>query len=129
MNKSAIATDKAPGAIGPYSQGVSFGHLVFSSGQLPIDPETGQMPDDVKDQARVALRNVEAVLVAGGSSLANVLKVTVFLDDIGDFAAINEVYAEIFDTGAPFPARSAVEVARLPKPGALLEVEAIGFVG
>ena len=127
MSKSAIFTDKAPGAIGPYSQGISFGDLIFTSGQLPIDPETGIMPDDIKDQARVALKNVEAVLVAAGGSLANVLKVTVFLDDIADFAAVNEVYAEVFDLGAPFPARSAVEVARLPKPGALLEIEAVGY--
>lgn len=127
MSKQAIKTENAPGAIGPYSQGMIFGNLVFSSGQLPIDPKSGEMPQDVKEQARVALNNVEAVLKAGGSSLANALKLTVFLDDIGDFAAVNEVYAEVFDTGTEFPARSAVEVAKLPKPGALLEIEAIGF--
>ncbi len=126
MSKNPVTTDQAPGAIGPYSQGMTFGDLVFTSGQLPIDPATGEMPQDIKEQARVALKNVEAVLSAGGSSLANALKLTVFLDDITDFAAVNEVYAEIFETGAPYPARSAVEVAKLPKPGALVEIEAIG---
>ena len=126
MSKAPVITGDAPGAIGPYSQGISFHKLVFTSGQLPIDPKTGQIPEGVKEQARMALKNLEAVLVAGGSSLANVLKVTVFLDNIADFAAVNEVYAEVFGTGAPYPARSAVEVAKLPKPGALLEIEAIG---
>ena len=126
MSKQAIATDKAPGAIGPYSQGTTVGDLVFTSGQLPIDPATGQMPEDVKEQARVALANVEAVLVAGGSSLGKALKLTVFLQNIGDFAAVNEVYAEVFADHQPYPARSAVEVAKLPKPGALVEIEAIG---
>lgn len=127
MSKQAIATEKAPGAIGPYSQGMVIGNLVFTSGQLPIDPESGEMPKDVKEQAHTALKNVEAVLVAGGSSLANAVKLTVFLDNISDFAAVNEVYAKTFDTGAAFPARSAVEVAKLPKPGALVEIEAIGY--
>ena len=106
---------------------MAFNNLVFTSGQLPIDPESGQIPKDIKDQARIALGNVEAVLEAGGSCLANVLKVTVFLDDMADFSAVNEVYAEVFANAVPFPARSAVEVARLPKPGAGLEIEAIGF--
>jgi 2-iminobutanoate/2-iminopropanoate deaminase len=129
MSKTPIATDKAPGAIGPYSQGVTFSDLLFTSGQLPIDPATGAIAEDVKEQARVALANVSAVLEAGGSCLENVLKVTVFLDDISDFAAVNEVYAEVFDGKGAYPARSAVEVAKLPKPGAKVEIEAIGFKG
>lgn len=129
MSKTALKTDKAPGAIGPYSQGIGFGNLVFTSGQLPIDPATGEMPEQVKDQARVALKNVAAVLEAGGSDLSKALKVTVFLMDISHFAAVNEIYAEMFETGAPYPARSAVQVAMLPKPGALLEIEAVGYKG
>ena len=126
VGKEAIATDRAPGAIGPYSQGMEYGDLVFTSGQLPIDPATGTMPEDIKEQARVALKNVEAVLIAGGSSLAKTIKVTVFLQDIKDFAKVNKVYIEVFNLEADFPARSAVEVANLPKPGALVEIEAIG---
>ena len=129
MTKDALSTDKAPGAIGPYSQGVRAQGFVFTSGQLPIDPRDGSMPEDVKAQARVALANVKAVLEAGGSSLSGAVKVTVFLMDIGDFKAVNEVYAETFAGAEPFPARSAVQVAALPKPGALLEIEAIGLVG
>lgn len=128
MKKVNVETPKAPGAIGPYSQGVIAGSLVFTSGQLPIDPETGTMPEGIQDQARVALRNVEAILKAGGSSLADAVKVTVFLTDIADFAAVNGVYKEVFADATPFPARSAVQVAALPKPGAKIEIEAVGIV-
>ncbi len=128
MSKSTIKTEKAPGAIGPYSQGINYGDLVFTSGQIPIDPKNGKVPDGIESQARITLSNLKAVLEAGGSGLDKVLKVTVFLDNMDDFAAINEIYKEAFDTGAEFPARSAVQVARLPL-GVLIEVEAIGFKG
>ncbi len=128
MTKIALATDKAPGAIGPYSQGTKSGELLFTSGQLPIDPADGSMPEDVKAQARVALANVKAVVEAGGAKVADILKVTMFLEDIADFKAINEVYAEFFADATPYPARSAVQVAALPKPGAKVEIEAIAVV-
>jgi len=128
MPKIPLHTDNAPGAIGPYSQGVAANGFVFTSGQLPIDPKTGTMPDGLKTQALTALRNVEAILLAGGSSLAHVVKVTVFLADIADFKAVNEVYSEVFAGAKPFPARSAVQVAALPRPGARLEIEAVGLV-
>lgn len=128
MRKSPISTPKAPGAIGPYSQGINAGALVFTSGQLPIRPEDGTIPGDVQEQARVALANVDAILKAGGSSLAAAVKVTVFLTDIADFAAVNAIYKEAFAGAEPFPARSAVQVAALPKPEAKIEIEAIGMV-
>ena len=119
-----VSTSKAPAAIGPYSQAVDSGAgLVFLSGQLPIDPATGSFPDGgVKEQTRQSLLNVQAILDAAGLSLANVVKTTVFLADMGDFAAMNEVYAQFFSE--PFPARSAVAVKALPK-GALVEIECI----
>ncbi len=129
MPKNALTTDKAPGAIGPYSQGVKAGNMVFTSGQLPIDPADGSMPGDVQAQARVALENVKGVLEAGGAKVSDIVKVTVFLEDIADFKAVNEVYAEFFADAAPFPARSAVQAAALPKPGAKLEIEAVAVVG
>jgi 2-iminobutanoate/2-iminopropanoate deaminase len=128
MTKIALATDKAPGAIGPYSQGTKSGELLFTSGQLPIDPADGSMPEDVKAQARVALANVKAVVEAGGGKVADIVKVTVFLEDIADFKAVNEVYAEFFADATPYPARSAVQVAALPKPGAKVEIEAVAVV-
>ena len=114
-----VSTSKAPAAIGPYSQAIDSGAgLVFLSGQLPIDPATGSFPEGgVKEQTRQSLLNVQAILDAAGLSLANVIKTTVFLADMGDFAAMNEVYAQ-------FPARSAVAVKALPK-GALVEIECI----
>lgn len=119
----AIHTDKAPAAIGPYSQAIEAGPFVFASGQLPIDPATGQFPQGgVKEQTRQSLTNAKSILEAAGLSLANVVKTTVFLADMADFAAMNEVYAEFFV--APFPARSAVAVKTLPK-NALVEVECI----
>lgn len=119
-----IHTEKAPAAIGPYSQAVDSGHgLVFVSGQLPIDPATGAFPEGgVKEQTRQSLLNTQAILEAAGLSLANVVKTTVFLADMGDFAAMNEVYATFFS--APFPARCAFAVKTLPK-GALVEIESI----
>lgn len=119
-----ISTDKAPAAIGPYSQGIDSGAgLVFLSGQLPIDPATGAFPEGgVREQTRQAILNAQAILQAAGLSLANVVKTTVFLADMGDFAAMNEVYAQFF--AEPFPARSAVAVKTVPK-GALVEIECI----
>ena len=121
---NAIHTDKAPAAIGPYSQAIDSGQgIVFVSGQLPIDPATGAFPaGGVKEQTRQSLTNARAILEAAGLSLKQVVKTTVFLADMADFAAMNEVYAEFF--AAPFPARSAVAVKTLPK-GALVEIECI----
>ena len=120
--KKEIATTAAPGAIGPYSQAIDTGTFVFASGQLPVDPSTGTMPDDITAQTEMSLRNVAAVLAGAGLTLANVVKTTVFLADMGDFAAMNEVYARHFP--APFPARSAVAVRTLPK-NALVEIEVV----
>jgi 2-iminobutanoate/2-iminopropanoate deaminase len=117
-----IKTDKAPAAIGPYSQGTALGGLVFTSGQLPIVVETGVMPDTIEEQAKASLENVKAILEAAGSSMNKVLKTTVFLSDMNNFAAFNAVYSTYF--AEPFPARSCVQVARLPK-DALVEIEAI----
>ncbi|MBR4826964.1 MAG: RidA family protein [Bacteroidales bacterium] len=120
----AIQTDKAPAAIGPYSQAINSGAgLVFVSGQLPIDPATGAFPEGgVKEQTRQSLTNAKAILEAAGLGLNDVVKTTVFLADMADFAAMNEVYAQFFS--ALYPARSAVAVKTLPK-GALVEIECI----
>lgn len=120
--KKEIATTAAPGAIGPYSQAIDTGTFVFASGQLPVDPSTGTMPADITAQTEMSLRNVAAVLAGAGLTLANVVKTTVFLADMGDFAAMNEVHARHFP--APFPARSAVAVRTLPK-NALVEIEVV----
>jgi 2-iminobutanoate/2-iminopropanoate deaminase len=121
--KSAIETSNAPGAIGPYSQGMRTGDLLFTSGQLPIDPTTGKMVEgSVADRAHQAIKNLRAVIEAAGGGLGDVVKTTVFLSDIGDFQEVNTVYAEYFE--APFPARSAFQVAALPL-GADLEIEAV----
>jgi 2-iminobutanoate/2-iminopropanoate deaminase len=125
MNRR-IATEGAPTALGPYSQGIDAGDLVFCSGQLGIDPATGQLADGLTGQAERALRNLGAVLEAGGCSFADVVKTTVFLTDIGDFAALNTVYAGFF--GDPPPARSTFAVAALPK-GARVEIEAVAHRG
>jgi 2-iminobutanoate/2-iminopropanoate deaminase len=122
MNKKVLSTDKAPGAIGPYSQGISIGNMVFTSGQIPINPVTGQMPEGIEEQTRQSLENVKAILEAENLGMTNVIKTTVFLSDMNNFVKMNEVYKEFF-TG-DFPARSAVQVARLPK-DALVEIEAI----
>ena len=119
----AISTEKAPAAIGPYSQAIEVNGLVFASGQLPIVPATGQFPEGgIKEQTRQALLNAQAILREAGLDLCNVVKTTVLLSDIADFGAMNEVYAEMFS--APFPARSAFAVKDLPK-GALVEIECI----
>ncbi|SBV96755.1 Endoribonuclease L-PSP [uncultured delta proteobacterium] len=119
-----IESDKAPGAVGPYSQALAGAGLIFTSGQLPIDPKTKAMPEDIKAQASMALENLRNVLQAGGSDLGKVLKTTVYLADIKDFPAVNEVYATFF--GKPFPARSCFAVRDLPL-GARIEVEAVAL--
>ncbi len=121
--KKAIATQKAPAAIGPYSQAIDAGSFVYLSGQLPIDPSTGQFPEGgIKEQTRQSLLNAQAILIEAGLDLQNVVKTTVLLSDITNFGPMNEVYAEMFS--APFPARSAFAVRDLPK-GALVEIEMI----
>ena len=120
--KNVVKTNKAPGAIGPYSQGIQVGDMFFFSGQIPLNPETGTMPESIVDQAHQALTNVKGLLESQGLTFANVVKTTVFLDNIDDFTTVNEIYAQYFTE--PFPARSAVEIGRLPK-GALIEVEVI----
>lgn len=124
MSKQVISTASAPGAIGPYSQAILINNLVYTSGQLGLDPVTGELPDGVEAQAAQSLRNVEAVLAAAGTSLEQVVKTTVFLKDMNDFTKVNEVYGTFFSQ--PYPARSAVEVARLPK-DALVEIEVIAL--
>ena len=118
----AIKTEKAPAAIGPYSQAIEVGGLVFASGQLPIDPTTGTFPEGIKAQTRQALTNAQEILKAAGTDMKHVVKTTVLLADIADFAAMNEVYAEFFTE--PYPARSAFAVKSVPK-GALVEIECI----
>ena len=121
--KQVIHTDKAPAAIGPYSQAIQIGQLLFTSGQVPIDPETGAIVEGgIQEQARQSLNNIKAILNAAGTNMGAVVKATVFLQDMNDFAAMNEVYAQFFQE--PYPARSAVQVARLPK-DVLVEIEAI----
>jgi len=119
----ALSTQAAPAAIGPYSQGVEANGTVYVSGQLPIDPATGSFAEGgIKEQARQSLTNIKNILASDGLTMQNVVKVTVLLADINDFAAVNEVYAEFFE--APYPARSAFAVTALPK-GAPIEIEAI----
>ena len=121
--KQVIHTDKAPAAIGPYSQAIQIGQLLFTSGQIPIDPETGALVEGgIQEQARQSLNNIKAILNAAGTNMGAVVKTTVFLQNMDDFAAMNEVYAEFFQE--PYPSRSAVQVGRLPK-GALVEIETV----
>ncbi len=115
-------TTNAPAAIGPYSQAVTVGGILYTSGQIPIDPSTGSIPEGVEAQAEQALTNVKNLIAAAGGSIENTVKTTVFIKNMDDFAKINEVYAKFFTE--PYPARSCVEAARLPK-DVLLEVEAI----
>lgn len=125
MNK-AVQTANAPAAIGPYSQGVQAGKTIYVSGQLPIDPATGNFAgEDIQAQTRQSLTNIKNILAAAGADMSAVVKTTVLLDSIADFAAMNEVYAEFFTE--PFPARAAFEVAAIPK-GAKVEIEAIAVV-
>jgi len=126
MEKNIISTTKAPAAIGPYSQGIKAGNMVFTSGQLPMDPETGELiTKDIKSEARQSLSNLKAVLAEAGATLEDVVKVTVFIKDMNQFGDINEVYGEFFNTHKP--ARSCVEVARLPK-DANVEIEAVAII-
>ena len=118
--KEVLATEKAPSAIGPYSQGIVAGNTVFVSGQIPVDPATGQIPQGIEAQTAQSLKNMTAILEQNGMTLDNVVKTTVFLTDLNDFAAMNGVYAQFFRE--PYPARSAVQVAALPK-GAPIEIE------
>ena len=123
--KKVIATSKAPGAIGPYSQAIIAGTMIYTSGQLPIDPETGEMvANDITLQTRMCLKNVKAILEEAGSNMDKIVKTTVFLSDMANFVKMNEVYKEFFS--GDYPARSAFQVARLPK-DVLLEVEAIAW--
>jgi 2-iminobutanoate/2-iminopropanoate deaminase len=124
--KKVISTSKAPSAIGPYSQAIQVGNLVYTSGQIPIDPATGLFVEGgIKEQTRQSLLNVKAILEEAGLTMSNVVKTTVFMADMNDFAEMNAVYAEFF--AEPYPARSAVAVKSLPK-GALVEIEVVASV-
>lgn len=122
MSKTVINAQNAPAAVGPYVHAVKVGSMVYTSGQLGLIPETGELPEGVEAQTEQAIQNLKAVLEAAGSSLAQVVKTTVFLDNMGDFAKVNEIYAKYFTGEAP--ARSCVEVSKLPK-GGLVEIEAV----
>lgn len=122
--KTIVHTTQAPAAIGPYSQANVLGNLIFTSGQLGVDPATGILPESLEEQCRNCFRNISNILVEGGSDLSKVLKTTVFISDMDDFTAINKIYAEFFTE--PYPSRSCVQVARLPK-NAKIEVEAIAY--
>lgn len=125
--KKIISTEKAPAAIGPYSQAIEVNNMVFTSGVIPIIPETGELVSGgIEEQADRAIGNLAALLAEAGVSMENVIKTTVFIKDMNDFAKVNEVYAKYFTS--QFPARSCVEVARLPK-DVLIEIEAIGMKG
>ena len=124
MTKKVISTDKAPAAIGPYSQAIDLGEMILTSGVIPVVPETGEIPEGSVAQARQAFANMKNLVEAAGSSMDKVVKTTVFIKEMNDFAAINEVYAEFFPE--PYPARSCVEVARLPK-DVMLEIEVIAI--
>ncbi|MBE5965108.1 MAG: RidA family protein [Lachnospiraceae bacterium] len=122
--QKVIKTDKAPGAIGPYSQAIEINNMVYTSGVIPVDPATGVIPEGVVAQAEQAISNLVNLVEASGSKVENVIKTTVFIKEMNDFAKINEVYAKYFKE--PYPARSCVEVARLPK-DVLIEIEAIAW--
>ena len=123
MNKNRIHTDNAPAAIGPYSQAIDLGEMIFTSGQIPVAPD-GSVSEDISEQTRQALLNLKAVIEAGGSSFDKVIKTTVFITDMAQFGAINAVYSEFFSE--PYPARSCVQVAALPK-GVSIEIDAIAI--
>lgn len=126
MSMEIISTDKAPKAIGPYSQAIKIDGRIYTSGQIPIDPKTGEIvTGDIQTQTIRVLENLKEVLIEAGTSLENVIKTTVFIKDMNDFAKINKIYGEYFTM--PYPARSCVEVARLPK-DVMIEIEAIAFV-
>ncbi len=117
-----LSTDKAPAAIGPYSQGIVNGDIVFVSGQIPVDPQTGNIAETIEEQTAQSLSNIANILAENGMTMANVIKTSVFLSDLNDFAKMNEVYASRFQE--PFPARSCVQVAAIPK-GCRVEIECI----
>ncbi|MDD4343799.1 MAG: RidA family protein [Eubacteriales bacterium] len=121
--KKAIATNNAPAAIGPYAQGIDTGSFIFTSGQIPINPQTGEIPEGIVEQTKQSLNNVKAILEEAGLTMNNVVKATVFLKNMNDFTEMNKVYESFF---TDYPARSAVEVARLPK-DVLVEVEVIAI--
>lgn len=122
-----ITTEKAPAAIGPYVQGVDLGNMVITSGQIPVNPETGSVSDDVEIQARQSLENVKAIVEAAGLNVSDIVKTTVFVKDLNDFGKVNAIYEAFFTQhNASFPARSCVEVARLPK-DVKIEIEAIAL--
>ena len=125
MNKEVISTDNAPKAIGPYSQGQKIGNLVFTSGQIPLDPKTGTLATEIKAATKQSLENVKGILESSGSSLDKVIKTTVFIKNMDDFKVVNEIYATYFTSNPP--ARSCVEIAKLPM-DALIEIEAIAYV-
>ncbi|MBM4033314.1 MAG: RidA family protein [Planctomycetes bacterium] len=125
MSRNVILTPNAPAPVGPYSQAIRAGNLLFVSGQIPVDPATDTMPQGIGDQTRVVLGNLAAVLEAAGASLADVVKTTVYLKDMGEFVAMNQVYAAFFKENPP--ARATVEVSALPK-GARVEIEAIAVL-
>jgi 2-iminobutanoate/2-iminopropanoate deaminase len=125
MPKNVIFTDKAPKAIGPYSQANQSGNLLFISGQIPINPVTGEISGDISAQTRQALENLKSILAAAGATPADVVKTTVFLKNLDDFNAMNAIYGEYFTLDAP--ARSTIEVSRIPR-GALVEIEAIAVI-
>ena len=123
--KEVISTKNAPGAIGPYSQGIKVGNLVFTSGQIPLNPANGEMAETIEEQTKQALENVKAILEESGTCMDNVIKTTVFLTDLNDFTKMNDIYATYF-TGEK-PARSAIEISKLPK-DAKIEIEAIATI-
>lgn len=124
--RTAVQTNAAPAAIGPYSQAIRSGEMVFTAGQIGLDPGSGELVEGVAEQAERALRNLSAILDAAGTSMERVIKTTIFLADMADFATVNEVYAR--HISSPYPARSTVAVAALPK-GALVEIEAVALAG
>ena len=124
MMQKVISTDKAPAAMGPYSQAIEVNGMVYTSGVIPVDPQTGNIPEGVEAQAEQAFKNLCNLVEASGSRVENIIKTTVFIKEMNDFAKINEIYKKHFKE--PFPSRSCVEVARLPK-DVLLEIEAIAF--
>lgn len=127
--KKMIETTRAPGAIGPYVQGIDLGKMIFTSGQIPVNPQNGEIPESVADQARMSLENVKAIVTAAGLDVGSIVKMTVFITDLNDFATINQVYQQFFDDHqATYPTRSCVQVARLPK-DVKLEIEAIAVRG
>ena len=127
MTKTIVATEKAPAAIGPYSQGNEAAGFVYVSGQLPINPATGVIPEGIEAQTKQALENVKAIIEAAGGTMDDVIKTSCFLTNSGDFAVMNGIYKDFFSEGK-YPARAALGVAALPKPEALVEIEAIAYI-